>query len=234
MIICGWQVVTIQICRSNATVIICWQFFICKLPKLSEIADIYIYILTKTITIMNKVLSFLILIILIISLSEGKAYSNKDEVKKTLGTGWTIHWGKEINGDDYSSFLVAVAASAACKPVCYGEADPVKIWWNKFWFDQYRGISKGLSVAASAELQRILIESLWKKKIIQKNNIQYQAGIASFRHWETWKTDEPHSYECWWEALGIKTKGICWTTRTVEHRRDLLNTHQAYIRYRRI
>lgn len=182
----------------------------------------------KAIKIVEKCLILSLFVFFNIIPSMAQSYSNESEVRATLEDGWTVVYGMKFDEVDYIEFTSAVALSIDC--VCF---EPVSAYLTTVIDDNWN-VVKDIGLGLSKEL---LTDIVYKAIIGEPsaaliNNIQVDAGLATYNRWDKWIANGIEFHECTWRIDRIVTTGICSGETTWWTEIPYPNHHQLYFRYR--
>ena len=106
------------------------------------------------------------------------------------------------------------------------------------WFDykleqSLHKLSRNSSRLTKNSLKNLVLQSLKRKRIVQINKLQLDAGFATYKRWKRVVYHEPRTYKCKQRLpFGGWTWSVCSTMKKVEKTVPLPNWHQFYVRYR--
>ncbi|MBF0344044.1 MAG: hypothetical protein HQL06_07420 [Nitrospirae bacterium] len=175
---------------------------------------------------------FAVLCILCITPSSWADESNREEVRRNLeGNGWRVIWGKNFTEKEWYEGTKAIAESIALESPA-----PFLKWFGDLMEENLVMIQNNMNNVGREEINRWIVQSLNSKRIITYQNLEIQAGFATYDRWDKLIYDEPRTYQCKQDLpFGAGwTWGVCTTTERVEKTINLPNWHQFYIRYKLI
>lgn len=156
--------------------------------------------------------------------------TNRNEVRAELASGgWTVIYGDLINEHDYLEFAAAVASAVATE-------NPGPIY--EFFNDQLQAQVVKIGKQAPDIPQEVVIELLIaafdsEGQVQRRGNLEISADLATYNRWETVIYDEPRTYKCKQDLLGVGwTWSTCSTMERVEKTIPYPNNFQPYFRYR--
>ncbi|AFY54228.1 hypothetical protein Riv7116_1679 [Rivularia sp. PCC 7116] len=122
----------------------------------------------------------------------------------------------------------AIAASVASE-----NPGPFMKWFDYKLEHNLHKLALNSTQLTTSRLKNIVLQSLKSKRIVQNNQLQLQAGFATYKRWKRVVYHEPRTYKCkkhfpW----GGWTWVVCTTMKKVEKTMPLPNWHQFYVRYR--
>lgn len=141
---------------------------------------------------MKKIL--LVLLIAIFFAHPAQARTNRSDVIQARENGWTVAWGKHIDHIEY-------ARLAACM------LDPTTACINAYFTTllQDSAVTLGKNIVLKALKSR--------GNLFTEGNVQFQAGLATYNHWQNENPCSIWGDTCWYKV-------------------PLPNTHQPFVRWR--
>lgn len=155
--------------------------------------------------------------------------SNRNQVRSNLQqNGWDVVWGHNFTEGDWVEGTGAIATSVASE-----SPKPFLQWFDYKLEQNIQKLARNSTKLTTSRLKSIVLQSLKSKRIIQNNELQLQAGFATYKRWKRVVYHEPRSYKCKQKLpFGGWTWVPCTTTKQVEKNVSLPNWHQFYVRYR--
>ena len=147
--------------------------------------------------------------------------SNRNEVRRNLEDGWSVIWGKNFTEADWARGSIAIAESVAAE-----NPGPFLAWFEQTLNENFAKIESNLRTVSRADLQRMVLQSLKQKSVVQIQGLEIQAGFATYDRWNRIVYDEPRTRKI------PRPPFIEYYTERVEKRTNLPNWHQFYVRYK--
>lgn len=148
--------------------------------------------------------------------------SNRNDVRANLEKdGWTVVWGKNFTEADWAEGSKSIAESVAAE-----NPGPFLKWFTQVLNENFNKIKNNLPGVLVDELERIVLQSLKQRQIVQIQGLRLEAGFATYNRWKNISADVPTGKVIW---KGIDSKV---ETRTIRREIPLPNWHQFYVRYK--
>ncbi len=118
--------------------------------------------------------------------------SNRNQVRSNLQqNGWDVVWGHNFTEGDWAEGSAAIATSVASE-----SPKPFLQWFDYKLEQNIQKLARNSTQLTTSRLKNIVLQSLKSKRIIQNNELQLQAGFATYKRWKRVVYHEPRSYKC--------------------------------------